>query len=241
MEHISQMLKMLKQKPEAKENQINSLDSATKITATEPFDLAKLRAQVDAERAQKKINTALENAMLTPRFRQKSFENFVEVTPEQKAAVEAVRDFSRNHANCTGLILIGNRGTGKNHVASALVKNIVEQGHTALITEAVKIVRSIKDCWIHKLKTESEVLKAYTEPYLLVIDELGVQFGSDTEKLYLTEIINDRYNWLKPTVLIGNLTPAEVQTTIGERALDRFREGGKVVVFDWQSYRGRHE
>ena len=76
-------------------------------------------------------------------------------------------------------------------------------------------------------------------PDLLILDEVGVQFGSDAEKLILFEIINTRYQDMKPTILISNLTLVELGKYIGERVVDRMREGGGAILsFDWDSYRG---
>lgn len=102
-----------------------------------------------------------------------------------------------------------------------------------------KVYWAIKESWRSSDKTETQVMRHFMEPDLLVVDEVGVQFGTETERMFLTEIINDRYNYMKPTILIGNLTLDEMKLAIGERALERFKEGGKVVAFNWSSHRGR--
>ena len=48
-----------------------------------------------------------------------------------------------------------------------------------------------------------------------------------------------RANNFLPTLLIGNLDLAEMSDLLGERIIDRYREGGKVLVFDWESHRGK--
>ena len=67
----------------------------------------------------------------------------------------------------------------------------------------------------------------------------SVQFGSDAEKLLLFDVLNERYERRKPTLMLSNLTAQEVAAYLGERVMDRLREdGGEVVVFDWASHRG---
>ena len=52
------------------------------------------------------------------------------------------------------------------------------------------------------------------------------------------DIIDGRYQEMKPTILISNLAIAGIKDLIGERVIDRLREdGGKLVSFDWPSYR----
>lgn len=189
-------------------------------------------------RRQERINKNLENAMIAPRFQSKIFENFHAETDKQIHTLKQTREFLDHFGESTGMIFTGKPGTGKNHLASAITKEVVTvKGKTALITTAMKIVRAIKASWSGG--NESEAIRRFIEPDLLVIDELGVQFGSDTEKLYLTEIINDRYEWLKPTIILTNLTMPELAKVLGERVIDRFREGGQVLVFNWESHRGK--
>ncbi|MNL75123.1 DNA replication protein DnaC [compost metagenome] len=74
---------------------------------------------------------------------------------------------------------------------------------------------------------------------MLVLDEIGVQHGTDTERMLMFSILNERYNQMKPTILISNLAREPLEKYLGERAFDRMREGGgRMVVFDWESYRG---
>lgn len=65
-----------------------------------------------------------------------------------------------------------------------------------------------------------------------------MQFGSETEKLILFEILNGRYEHVLPTILISNLTETELIQYIGTRCHDRLQEGGGASLsFLWESYR----
>lgn len=73
---------------------------------------------------------------------------------------------------------------------------------------------------------------------LLIIDEVGVQFGTPAEITILQEIINARYESILPTILISNLTFEQLKESIGERIVDRVTDGGRnCTVFGWESYR----
>lgn len=60
---------------------------------------------------------------------------------------------------------------------------------------------------------------------LLIIDEVGVQFGSAAEMAILQEIINARYESILPTILISNLSPEELWAFISPRIADRITDG----------------
>lgn len=60
------------------------------------------------------------------------------------------------------------------------------------------------------------------------------------KKMILFEIINTRYEKMRPTILISNLTREELVTFIGERVLDRMSDGGGcTLAFTWESYRSK--
>jgi DNA replication protein DnaC len=193
------------------------------------------------------VDQKIENAMIGPRFKDKTFENYEIKNEGQKKAVEDIKKFIKNYRKSNGLILIGTNGTGKNHLASATVKEIVSiYNKTALVTKAIKIVRKIKETWKkNNEETETEAIKFFVKPDLLVIDEVGRQVGSETEAMFLSEIIDDRYENLKQTIITGNVTIQELKKLIGERSVERFKEkqyqGETVIVCDWESYRGHHK
>ncbi len=202
-----------------------------------------LREEAARELRRKKesFDRRLHNAMISPRFAQKTIENYNAESEGQKKALSLAKWFIENHKDISGMIFIGKTGAGKNHLACGIIHKIIEQGGTALITTAMKIIRTIKDSWRDHETKEGDIVDLYTQPGLLVIDEIGVQFGSDTEKLYISEIINDRYEAMRPTLLLGNIKLRELTEQLGDRPVDRFREGGKIVQFDWDSYRKKGE
>ena len=193
----------------------------------------------EVNRKQRMINFHLHNAMISPRFLTKTLDNYEATTDNQKKALKSAHWFIKHFEYSTGMIFIGSPGTGKNHLACGIIQEIVQADKTAILTTTMKMIRKIKDSWTDRDIKEGEVIELYTQPDLLVIDEIGVQFGSDTEKLYISEIINDRYEAMKPTILLGNVSREELIEQMGDRVIDRFRENGKLVVFDWQSHRAK--
>lgn len=216
---------------------IESCPECKKEMEVKSLEKERIEREKELKLRQEKINEELQNSMLAPRFWTKNIENYETTKEGQLKALNTAKWFTKNFETCVGLILTGNTGTGKNHLASGIVQKVIHKGNTVLFTEAIKIIRAIKESWKKENESETQVIKKFISPDLLVIDEVGVQFGTSTEAMFLTEIINDRYNWLRPTILIGNITIKELEKLIGFRAVDRFREGGRVIVFDWESYR----
>jgi DNA replication protein DnaC len=193
---------------------------------------------------QAQITRYLADSCIGVRFKGKSFTDYNPVNKAAEQALDVCRSFSASfRANSgTNMIFVGSPGTGKNMLSAVIGQDIIKRGFSFLHTTALKIVRRYKDSWKQPGVTEEQVLRYYTTPDLLVIDEIGVQFGTVTEQLYLTELINDRYEAMKPIIMLSNLTIKQIEDAMGVRSMERFQEnGGRVVVFNWPSYRRRAE
>ena len=211
------------------------------------------REQAQAEAAAKKRKEQLEawqqrlgESGIPKRFQDRTLKNYVAETPAKKRAL----DFAIAYADGFDEVLrtgrsglfIGLPGTGKTHLAAGIGLRLMHRDkRSVLFTTVVRAIRRVKDTWSRgSAMTEAQAVASLVFPDLLILDEVGVQFDSDTEKLILFDVLNERYEKCKPTLLMANLTLEEVQAYLGERIFDRLREGGgEAIVFDWDSYRGK--
>jgi len=135
---------------------------------------------------------------------------------------------------------MGNVGTGKGHLSAAIINEIVKSGFSALYTKMPRLLREIKDTFNHNSEiTQGEIICRIEKVDLLVIDEVGIQFGTDTERMIIYEILDSRYEDMMPTILTTNVKEIKtLEKLLGERIIDRFYEGeSKILLFDWESYR----
>lgn len=200
--------------------------------------------QIEKERKSQKKQTQiaryLADSCIGIRFMGQSFADYHPANAAAELALGVCMEYSSEFraGSGTNMIFVGSPGTGKNMLSAVIGQEIIKQGFSFMHTTAMKIIRKYKDSWKQPGVTEAQVSRYYTTPDLLVIDEIGVQFGSATEQLYLTELINDRYEAMKPIILLSNLTIKQIEDTMGVRSMERFREhGSRVVVFNWPSHR----
>jgi len=181
------------------------------------------------------------------RFQVSTFGNFRAINSGQqqalKAATEYAADFSEGVKTGRCLAFVGKPGTGKTHLAAAIIREVLAAGHSAAFTTVGDYVREIKDyCWGNRKDQlrESEVIAKYCRPHLLVLDEVGVQFGSNAEEILIFTLINKRYEDLRPTLVISNEEEEGLEKYLGERVFDRLKDGGgQIIPFEWDSVRGQ--
>ena len=197
--------------------------------------------------AQQRLNTLLVNSMLRERFIGKTFENFHPFgknREKQLRVLSIARDFAGDflhHRQAgTWLLFMGNVGTGKSHLCAAIINKVIRGGFTALFTKTPRLLREVKDTFHRDSEiSQSEIIARMGEIDLLVIDEVGIQFGTDTERMILYEILDLRYEAMRPVILTTNITDLKsLERLLGERIIDRLFEGeSKIVVFEWESHR----
>jgi len=192
---------------------------------------------------QQRITAFLRGSGIPFRFRQCTIAGFSGDTKGIKHARSVARryvdEFEGRLNRGTALIFCGKPGTGKTHLACAVGLELIRSEHSVVYTTEYRLTRSIKETYGRDSgESEEDLIRGYRKPPLLIIDEVGVSRGSETDHILLYEVLNGRYERLLPCLLIGNLTLDEMTAHLGERVMDRMRDGGgAIVAFDWQSYR----
>ncbi len=203
----------------------------------------------DEENRERAYHQRLRNAGIPYYLWQADFDTFLAKTGAQKTALKTARlyadQFDERVAHGRNLVFCGAVGTGKTHLAAAIGITVLNSGYSVLMTGAFRLVMRVKDSYrADSRMTTLQAIDRLVDYDLLIIDEVGVQFGSESEKLILTQVINGRYEERLPTVVITNLTGEQLTDYLGDRIADRLCDRGTLMIpFDWDSYRGqrRHD
>lgn len=147
-------------------------------------------------------------------------------------------------ATQTNIVLIGNVGLGKTHLALALGHTACQRGHSVLYTTAVDIINTLAAAQsAGRLKRE---FHRYLKPAILIIDELGYlpidKLGADL----LFQIISQRYE-RAPTVMTTNRVYKHWSqifnndSTLTSAILDRVLHHAETVIIEGKSFRMKDE
>jgi len=170
------------------------------------------------------------------RYKDASFDGYLFYgTDAQKAAQRRLVECLRRGLP---VVMYGNNGTGKTHLAYASMRNQILQGKEAVYASLTDIIEEIKQGFGNNVPT-SRILDKYICYDYLVIDEMDKAYGSPTEFLNIFKIVNGRYMAKLPTVLISNASKEDVMEIVGKSSFERIGEDGIAVHMDWPSFRIR--
>lgn len=215
------------------------------FTAGCPKCVAERETTEQAEQTRKDAErdlAARRKAGIPLRFQSKTLDTYEAHNDKQQIALAACQKLvaaMRASQAAPNLILIGKPGTGKSHLCCGMVIELY-RSHRVRRVDLPDLIREIRATW-HKDSQHSEefVLEFYGTLDLLIIEEVGTGAGTDDERARIFQVVNRRYESMLPTVIVSNLDMESLKKEIGERVIDRLREGERsLVVFDWQSHRG---
>lgn len=223
---------------------LGKVDIWSKCPGCEKARMAAERARAmasAAEASRERLEAALERSAVPRRFVGRSFDGFVASTDGQQRALEVARGyadgFDQRLKAGHGLIFSGLPGTGKSHLAAAILQAIMP-ARVGFYVTCMGLIRMVRNTWRKDSeRSEGQVLAMLAGVDLLVIDEVGVQYGTDGEQTVLFEVLDMRYQDQLPTILLTNQDKDGFKGYVGERSFDRLTESCRWVAFDWESHR----
>jgi len=204
--------------------------------AYEEFLFRLLKDEVERREA-KQLDQRVRRANFEHRKTLEDFDfHFNPEIPKQKVLDLATCTFiERNH----NVLLLGQTGVGKSHIAQAIGHRACRAGHATLYVEANDLLKQLRAARADN--SYDRKMARLTGVRLLVIDDLGLRPLADHEPIDLYELIRLRYE-RGSTIITSNRDTDELAELFGDpllasAAMDRLLHGAHILRLVGETHR----
>ena len=201
------------------------------------------RAAREKREAAEKRRTHLEaverlkqRGFTNPAMREWTFDNDNGKCPQMKHARSYVECWEQMKAENIGLLLWGKVGTGKSYFAGCIANALMEREIAVCMTNFALILNDLAASF----KDRNEYISRLCSFPLLILDDFGMERGTEYGLEQVYNVIDSRYRSNKPLIVTTNLTLEDLQhpeDTAHARIYDRLLEMCSPVRFTGENFR----
>lgn len=144
-------------------------------------------------------------------------------SPQIRHAHRYVEQWQTMRAENIGLLLWGGVGTGKSFLAGCIANALMEQEVPVRMTNFARILNKLNSSFFGR----NDIVDRLCRYPLLIIDDFGMERGTEYALEQIYNIVDSRYRSRKPLIVTTNLTLDEIrhpQDTAHARIYDRLLE-----------------
>jgi DNA replication protein DnaC len=186
-----------------------------------------------------RVATLRNRSGLSKRMRGYTFANFKPYfSPSAARAAEKVENYLKsweeNREFGRGLYFCGGVGTGKTHLAVAVMNELMQRKRVpSLFVTVPEFLDNLREAYMIPGRDLDEWMDAVKNADLLVLDDLGAEKPNPWVRERLFVVVNHRYREALPTLFTSNIGPRDLATQLGERTASRI-----IAMCDWISLEG---
>lgn len=186
-----------------------------------------------------RVASLKERSGLSKRMKGYSLANFDPHTSKStERAFAKVMDYvmawKENREEGRGLYFCGDVGTGKTHLAVAVMNDIIQKKRVpALFVTVPEFLDNVRGTYNAPGRDLDEWMDAVKNAEFLVLDDLGSEKPSAWVQERIFVIVNHRYREELPTIFTSNIGPKDLAAQLGERTASRI-----IAMCDWISLEG---
>lgn len=169
------------------------------------------RCECVAEAASESFNS---RSQIPDNYRNASFDNFYlphdnpTASRQLQRAMLPVKAYANNFPvlkDKLGLLLVGPQGSGKTHLAVAVLRELIGRGHEGIFFDYQNLLERIRAGYNDKMgMSNREAYQTALEAEVLLLDDLGAHRVTDWVEDTVTSIITYRCNHRKPFIATTN-------------------------------------
>jgi DNA replication protein DnaC len=176
-------------------------------------------------------------------FADKAFENFVVdiplLKPPERQSLETAYKNALNFAAAPSgwLLLEGNYGSGKTHLAAAIGNTRLARGDVVIFITTPDLLDYLRSTYSPSSDADyDETFDRIRNVSLLILDDLGAENPSSWALEKLFQLLNHRYTHRLPTVITTNANLDRLDPRIRSRLLDEsLVQRGKISAPDYRT------
>ena len=195
-------------------------------------------AEHETRRHRQAVSDLKQQGFTDPAMRTWTFANDNGKCPQMKHAHFYVELWDTMQAENIGYLLWGGVGTGKSYFAGCIANALMEQEVSVRMTNFALILNDLTASF----EGRNEYIDRLCRAALLIIDDFGMERGTEFGLEQVYNVIDARYRSGKPLIVTTNLTLTELQNprdTAHARIYDRLLAMCAPIRFDGENFRRR--
>ncbi len=105
------------------------------------------------------------------------------------------------------LLIHGGYGTGKTHLAMAIGNAALDQGIEGMYYTAPDLLDKLQSTQFDSPQAFEKLMHTLCTAALLIVDDLGAERSTETRDMRMFQILNERYQRRRATVITSNFAP----------------------------------
>jgi len=201
--------------------------------------------QREWERARRdaRVATLRERSGLSKRMRGYTLTNFDHyVSPAATRARirvdEYLKNWEENRESGRGLYFCGGVGTGKTHLAVAVMNELMAKKRVpSLFVTVPEFLDNLREAYMIPGRDLDEWMDTVKNADVLVLDDLGTERPTEWVRERLFVVVNHRYREALPTLFTSNIGPENLPAQLGERTASRIIAMCEGIELEGTDYR----
>jgi DNA replication protein DnaC len=151
---------------------------------------------------------------------------------------EYLDSWEENREEGRGLYFCGGVGTGKTHLAVAVMNELIRRKRVpSLFVTVPELLDNLRETYNKPGRNLDEWMDAVQNADFLVLDDLGSERPTEWVRERIFVMVNYRYREALPTVFTSNIGPKDLAQQLGERTASRIIAMCEWIALEGEDYR----